>query len=196
MVKLILFYFIHHFTHGIQGAVALLRELFQSLCLRQGWGCLCIVHCLQKFFLFGRFQVRQLYRRIKGDFLLIDHVQNFRNQVGKADIAFNRILTHSNSFTNNLRRQLRCKLLRSQIFSLTLMFHRLQLHLVGKRSLAGKDIFPLQVAVHHKDDCRIIVHFLDDDRHCLQTCQLRCMKPAVSRKDFKSAFRVRPYNQR
>ena len=71
-----------------------------------------------------------------------------------------------------------------------------ELHLVGKRSLTGKDIFPLQVAVHHKDDCRIIIHFLNDDRHCLQTCQLCCMKPTVSRKNFKSAFRVRSDNQR
>lgn len=47
------------------------------------------VNCLQKFFLFGRFQVRQLYRRIKGDFLLIHHVQNFWNQVGKADKTLN-----------------------------------------------------------------------------------------------------------
>ena len=59
-----------------------------------------------------------------------------------------------------------------------------------------EDIFPLQVAVHHKDDCRIIIHFLNDDRHCLQTCQLRRMKSAVSRKDFVSAFRVRSDNQR
>ena len=33
------------------------------------------------------------------------------------------------------------------------MLHRLQLHLVGKRSLTGKDIFPLQIAVHHKEMC-------------------------------------------
>ena len=89
MVKLILFDFIHHFTHGIQGTAALLRELFQPLCLRQGWRCLCIVHCLQKFLLFRWFQIRQLYRRIEGDFLLIHHVQNFRNQIGKADKPLN-----------------------------------------------------------------------------------------------------------
>ena len=64
---------------GIQGAAALLRELFQPLCLRQGWRCLCIVHSLQKFFLFRWLQIRQLYRRIEGDFLLIHHIQNFAN---------------------------------------------------------------------------------------------------------------------
>ena len=103
MVKLILFDFIHYFTHGIQGAAALLRELFQPLRLRQGWRCLCIVHCLQKFFLFRRFQIRQLYRRIEGDFLLIHHIQNFWNQVGKADIAMNLITAIASFLPDNIK---------------------------------------------------------------------------------------------
>ena len=200
MVKLILFDFIHHFTHGIQGAAALLREFFQPLCLRQRWRCLCIVHCFQKFFLFRRFQIGKLYCRIEGDFLLIHHIQNFGNQVCKANIAKNLIFTCAKFFRHFLARQFSKIISKLGIvffrWPSCLMLHCLQLHLVGKRSLAGKDIFPLQVTVHHENDCRIIVHFINDDRHCLQSCQLRRMKSAVSRKNFKSAFRVRPNNQR
>lgn len=36
------------------------------------------------------------------------------------------------------------------------MFHGVQFHLVGKGSLAGKQAFPLQIAVYH-DDCSSIV---------------------------------------
>ena len=74
-------------AHRIQRTLALLCELFNSLCLRKGRRCLSIIHCRKEILLFFSCQIGKLHRRIEFDLTRIHHIQQFRNQFGKTDIA-------------------------------------------------------------------------------------------------------------
>ena len=56
------------------------------------------------------------------------------------------------------------------------MFHGFKLHSISERPLTRQDVFPLKIAVHHKNDRGIIIHFPDNDRQGLQTGKL-CLFP-------------------
>ena len=84
-----LFDFSQDILHGFQGTSSFLAEFFQSLCLGEGGGCLRVIHGFDDMLLFLGRQIGQLDSRIKGDLLLIDHVQQFRDQIGETDKALN-----------------------------------------------------------------------------------------------------------
>ena len=65
----------------------LLTEFLEPLCLGERGGGLFAVHRVQELHLFLFFEEGQLVGRIKGDFLFIHHIQQFRNQLRQADIS-------------------------------------------------------------------------------------------------------------
>ena len=85
----------------------LLAVLFEPLGLGEGGGGLFTVHCIQQVYLFLFFEERQLIGWIKGDFLLVYHVQQFGNQLGEADITLDLSLAFSRLIRNKRNRSLR-----------------------------------------------------------------------------------------
>ena len=107
------------------------------------------------------------------------------------------------SFPGGLTDQLCCPLPEeirdnlSHIFfsgSSSLPLHGFILHPIGERPLTGKQLLTLQVAVHHQDCRRVVVHFPDDHRHGLFPGKLGSMMPPVAGDHFIAAIRRRPRN--
>ncbi len=102
-LQLSLFDFSQNVLHGFQGAAAFLAELPQALGLREGRRRLGEVHGFDDMQLFFGRQVGQFDGGIKGDLLLVDHVQEFRDQVGEADESMNLISAFACFLTNDIQ---------------------------------------------------------------------------------------------
>ena len=76
------------------------------------------------------------------------------------------------------------------------MFHRLQLHPIGKRPLAGQQRFPLQVGIHHDDGRLIVIQLPHDHRHFRKSRQQAGPVPPVARHQLISALLSRPRDGR
>ena len=69
-------------------------------------------------------------------------------------------------------------------------------HLVGIGTLAGKDVLPLQIAVHHHNDGGIVIHFPDDAGDSLYAGDFRCVVPAMAGDNLITPIGVWPHQQR
>ena len=59
------------------------------------------------------------------------------------------------------------------------MFHGFQLHFVSESPFAWQDGFTLKIAVHHEQNCGIIIHVADNDRQGVQSGKLGCVLTTV-----------------
>ena len=75
------------------------------------------------------------------------------------------------------------------------MLQSLQFHLVGFCPLAGQDVLPLEVGVHHHDDGGVIVQFPDNDGDGVQPCQFCGVVAAVAGDDLIPAVLVRAHDE-
>jgi len=91
--------------------MSLLAVFLESLSLGERGGSLFAVHRVQQIPLFFFFEKGQLISRIEGDFLFIDHIQQFGNQLRQADIALHLVPTR----TSLLRQQFICTQLRPKL---------------------------------------------------------------------------------
>ena len=78
---------------------------------------------------------------------------------------------------------------------MALVLQSLQFHLVGFGSLAGQDVLPLEVGVHHHDNGGVIVQFPDNDRDGIQSRQFRGMMAPVAGDDLIPAVWVRAHDE-
>ena len=74
------------------------------------------------------------------------------------------------------------------------MFFDFQAHTVGPGPFTGKDIFSLNITIHHFNDGFLVAHTPDNGGHIWQLCQLAPTVAAVARDNLIAALRVRPDN--
>ena len=158
-----------------------------------------VVHCFQKIPLLAFVQIGQLHSGIEGDFLFVHHVQQFRDEVGQADKTLDLLITFACSFSNNL-----CTAFPEIIWdNLSHIFGSsnssldcFQLHLVSESPFAGQDVLTLEIAVHHEQNCGIIIHLTDNNRQGVQPSKLCSVLTAVPGDDLVATFRAWAGNQR
>ena len=80
---------LHDIQHGVIAAFTCPAQSLDTLGLGQGRRVFAVLHGLQKIPLLVSCQIGQLHSGIEGNFLLVYQVQQFRNQVGEADIPVN-----------------------------------------------------------------------------------------------------------
>ena len=78
--------------------------------------------------------------------------------------------------------------------SSSLPLHGFILHPIRECPLTGKQFFTLQVAVHHQDCRRVVVHFPDNHGHGIFPGKLGSVMPSVAGDHFIAAIRRRPRN--
>ena len=84
--------------------------------------------------------------------------------------------------------QPRPKLCRGLLGPFFLVFDGFHLHLIGKHLLAGQDMLPLDVAVHHQDHRLVIGHIPDQCRQFGDAQSLAGGLAAVSADDLVAAI--------
>ena len=77
-----------------------------------------------------------------------------------------------------------------------LPFHRVQLHLIGKRLLRGQDLLPLQVGIHHDDRGFIVGELPHNAGDFRKPRQIRRRFPAVPGHHLIAALRLGSYQGR
>ncbi len=184
-IDLRLFFLRHDAQHGVLIQLPGLTEFFHPLGLGQRWSSLFTVDRLHQKRLFIWFKSRDLIGGGHGDFPIVHHLLKFRDQLCECDVIADSIAAYTHLRTNliiatEIRRNFR------RIFSMLYCgpsgppLDSIQFHLIGFSPLAGKNIFPLEVTVHHENNSGVPVQIPDNYRHGVQSCQFAGVFAPVS----------------
>ena len=125
---------------------------------------------IQQHGLFVGLEIRQLYGRVKGNFSVIHHVQQFGNEFRETDEALDLVATIGRGFSDYINCTFSDRIVTKLVTIFLgwppgLPFQGFQLHPISKSPLAGEQAFTLYVAVNHDDCRRIVVKVAHDDGH-------------------------------
>ena len=144
-------------------------------------------------------QIGQFHSGIECNFLFVYHVQQFRDKAGQADKTLDLLITFACSFSNNLCTafpEIMWDNLSHIFWSSNSSFDCFQLHFVGESPLAGQDVLTLEIAIHHEQNCGIIIHVADNDRQGVQSSKLCSVLTAVPGDDLIATLRAWAGDQR
>ena len=131
-------------------------------------------------------EIRQLYGRVKGNFSVIHHVQQFGNEFRETDEALDLVATIGRGFSDYINCTFSDRIVTKLVTIFLgwppgLPFQGFQLHPISKSPLAGEQAFTLYVAVNHDDCRRIVVKVADNNGHGFKPCQFTSALASVSR---------------